>query len=125
MAELPKDGSLVIPAFFIALREGGIYMLYVSICKAKKNLPKMAKTADIEEWVRVCKDELLHKKIRMIKCYETIGDSPQELLLMFDTTDPDALKMLSRDFGDDWNLKTYPLHEIPELLEEDHSIIGG
>jgi len=85
----------------------------------------MAKTADIEEWMKVCQDELLHKKCRMIKCYETVGDSPPELLLMFDTNDPDALNLLSGDFGDDWNLKTYPLHEIPELLEEDHSIIGG
>ena len=100
-------------------------MLYVSICKAKKNLPKMANSTDIKEWLKICKDELLHKKCKMIKCYETVDDSPQELLLMFSTYEPDALKLLSRDFGDDWDLKTYPLHEIPDFMEEDHWVIGG
>ncbi len=100
-------------------------MFYVSICKAKKDLPKMANSTDIEEWFKVCKDELLHKKCKVIKCYETVGDSPQELLLMFSTYDKDALKLLSRDFGDDWDLKTYPLHEIPDFMEEDHSIVAG
>jgi hypothetical protein len=124
MAELPKDGPLVIPAFFMEGR-GVFFMLYVSICKAKKDFPKMAKTTDIKEWVKVCKDQPLHKKCKMIKCFETVGDSPHELLLMFDTNEPDALNLLSDDFGEDWDLKTYPLHEIPEWLEEDHSIIGG
>lgn len=100
-------------------------MFYVSIYKAKKNLPKMANSTDIEEWFKVCKDELLHKKCKMIKCYEPIGNSPKELLLMFSTYDEDVPELLSRDFGDDWDVKTYPLHEIPDFTEEDHSVVGG
>jgi len=100
-------------------------MLYFSICKTKKDLPKMANSTDIKEWLNVCRDELLHKKCTMIKCYETADDSPHELLLIFSTYDPDALQLLSHDFGDDWDVKTYPLHAIPDYMEEDHSVIGG
>lgn len=99
-------------------------MLYVSMCNTKKNIPDMAKTRDVEEWVRVCKDELLHKKCKSIKCYETM-DIPHKLMIIIDTKDAEVLNLLSRDFGDEWNLETFALHEIPELLEEDHSIVAG
>ena len=100
-------------------------MFYDSIYNAKKNLPKMANSTDIKEWYKVCTDELLHKKCKMIKCYETVSDFPKELVLMFSTYDEDVLKLLARDFGDDWDVKTYPLHEIPDFTEEDHAVIGG
>ena len=87
----------------------------------------MANSTDIEEWLKVCKDELLHKKCKMIKCYETVGDSPQELLLMFSTYEPDALKLLSRDFGEDWDAtwaaseqsSTTPASSIPMMAAMD------
>lgn len=100
-------------------------MKYVSICNAKKRIPPMANSEDISEWVNVSKDELLHKKCRMIKCYETLAGTPQKLIIMLDTDDPEAVNMLSRDFGNDWIIETYPLHEMYEILEEDHSIVAG
>lgn len=85
----------------------------------------MAKSGDISEWVKVSKDELLHKKCRMIRCYETLAGSPQKLIIMFDTDDPAAVNMISQDFGGDWSIETYPLHEMYEVSEEDHSIVAG
>jgi len=85
----------------------------------------MAKDDEIAEWVRISKDEPLHKKCKMIKCYETAGNSSHGLIIMVDTNEPDALSMLSRDFGNDWSLEIYPLHELHEVLEQDHSIIAG
>jgi hypothetical protein len=100
-------------------------MKYLSICNAKKTIPAMAKAEEIAEWVKVSKDELLHKKCKMIRCFETLTGKPQKLIIMMETNEPDALNLLSRDFGNDWNIETYPVHEIHELLEEDHSIVAG
>lgn len=100
-------------------------MKYLSICYAKKNIPTMAKADDIEEWVKVSRDDILNKKCKLIKCYETLGDFPQKLIIMIDTDDSDVLNMLSRDFGKDWNLEIYPLHELHQVSEEDHSIVAG
>ena len=58
------------------------------------------------------------------KCYETMN-TPRKLLLIIDTKDAEVMNLLSRDFGDEWNMETFSLHEIPELLEEDHSIVAG
>lgn len=85
----------------------------------------MAKAEDISEWVKVSRDALLHKKCKMIRCYETMAGKPQKLIIMMETDEPDALNLLSRDFGSDWNIETYPLHEMYEVLEEDHSIVAG
>jgi hypothetical protein len=100
-------------------------MKYVSICNAIKSIPTMAKAEDIAEWVKVSKDELLHKKCKMIRCFETLAGKPQKLIIMIETNEPDALNLLSRDFGNDWSIETYPVHEIHEILEEDHSIVAG
>jgi len=85
----------------------------------------MMKAEDMEEWITLCRDEPLHKKCKMIRCYETLGGTPQKMIVMIDTSDPDALDMLSRDFGKDWSIETYPLHEMQEVGEEDHSIVAG
>jgi hypothetical protein len=85
----------------------------------------MANAEDISEWVKVSRDELLHKKCKMIRCYETLTGTPQKLIIMMETDEPDALDLLSRDFGSDWSIETYPLHEMYEVLEEDHSIVAG
>jgi len=100
-------------------------MRYVSICSLKSGLPLSTKAKDIKEWIKVSKDEPLHKKCRMIKCYEIMNDPPKKLLLMIDTDEPNALNLLAGDFGVDWNIETYPLHELEESMEEDHSIIAG
>jgi hypothetical protein len=106
-------------------KKGGKKVEQVSICNTKKSIPSMAKAEDIAEWVNVSKDELLHEKCKMIKCYETLPGTPQKLIIMIDTEDPGALNILSRDFGKDWSLETYPVHEIHEVLEENHSIVAG
>lgn len=85
----------------------------------------MAKDTDIAEWVKVSRDELLHKKCKIIKCYETLTGTPQKLFILIDTNETDVLSMLSRDFGSDWSLEVYPLHELHEVLEQDRSIIAG
>jgi hypothetical protein len=85
----------------------------------------MATSTDIKEWLKVCKDGPLHEKCKKIKCYERVGDNPKELLIMFSTYDEEALNLLSRDFGDDWDLESYPLHEIPDFMEEDHWVVAG
>lgn len=100
-------------------------MKYVSICTAKKSIPIMAKAEDISEWVNVSRDELLHKKCNKIRCYRTLAGSTQKLLIMVETNQTDALDMLSRDFGDEWQIETYPLREIYEVLEEDYTIVAG
>lgn len=111
------------PGFIIG-HEGG-KMKYVSICNAKKKIPKKAKAEDVSEWVKVSRDALLHKKCKMIRCYETLAGTPQKLIIMMETDEPDALKLLCHDFGSDWNIETYPLHEMYEVLEQDHSIVAG
>ena len=100
-------------------------MMYLSICNTKKKIPHMAKIEDLEEWENVSKDDLLHKKCRMIKCYEPMDSCHQKLIIMIDTNEPDAINLLANDLGNDWILETYPLHDIHELLEEDHSIVAG
>jgi hypothetical protein len=100
-------------------------MKYLSICSLKSGSPLSTKAEDIKEWIRVSKDEPLHKKCRMIKCYEIMNDPPKKLLLMIDTDEPNAMDLLAGDFGGDWNLEIYPLHELEELMDEDHSIIAG
>jgi hypothetical protein len=100
-------------------------MLYLFECNAKKEIPRMAKADQIKEWIAVCRDELLHKKCKMIRCYEPITDSPHKLLIMLETDDPEALKLIPRDFGEDWNIDTHPLHMMQEILDEDHSVVGG
>lgn len=85
----------------------------------------MAKDEEIAEWVKVSRDEALHRKCRMIQCYETLAGAQQKLIIILDTNEPDAMSMLSRDFGNDWSLEIYPLHELHEVLEQDHSIVAG
>lgn len=85
----------------------------------------MAKDTDIAEWVKVSRDEPLHEKCKIIKCYETLTGTPQKLFILIDTNETDVLSMLSRDFGSDWSLEVYPLHELHEVLEQDRSIIAG
>lgn len=100
-------------------------MKYLSICNTKRNTSKKAKVKDIAEWDRISKNEKLHKKCKMIKCFETGTVSPQKLIFLIDTDEPDALNMLARDLGKDWNLETYSIHEMHEVTEEDHSVIAG
>lgn len=100
-------------------------MLYMFECHTKKEIPRMAKAGQIQEWVKVCKDELLHKKCRMIRCYEPITDSPEKLLLMLETDDPGALNLIHRDFGKEWKIDVYPVNLLQEVLEEDHSVVAG
>jgi hypothetical protein len=100
-------------------------MLYMFECHTKKKIPRMAKAGQIQEWVKVCKDELLHKKCRMIRCYEPITDSPGKLLLILETDDAASLDLIHRDFGNEWNIEVYPVAHLHEILEEDHSVVAG
>lgn len=100
-------------------------MLYMIECNSKKNLPKMAKPEQIQEWVRVCKDELLHRKCRMIRCYEPAVEDPKKLLILLDCTDTGALDLLKRDFGKDWDIDVYPVKVLNEILQEDHAVVAG
>jgi len=110
--------------FFIRHKGRVKKMKYVAICKSKKR-PSTERPADRAEWVAVSRDELLHKKCKMIRCFETLTGKPQKLILMIDTNESDALSLLSRDLGNSWNIETYPVHELHEILEEDHSIVAG
>ena len=100
-------------------------MLYMIECNSKKELPKMAKAEQIQEWVKVCKDDLLHKKCKMIRCYEPATEAPKKLLILLDITDSDALDLLMRDFGNDWVMDAYPVNILHEILEEEHAIVAG
>jgi len=100
-------------------------MLYMIECNSKKELPKMAKARQIKEWVKVCEDDLLHKKCRMIRCYEPATEIPKKLLILLDTTDSDGLDLLMSDFGNDWTMDVFPLNVLHEILKEDHAIVAG
>ena len=100
-------------------------MLYMIECNSKKELPKMAKAHQIQEWVKVCEDDLLHKKCRMIRCYEPATEIPKKLLILLDTTDSDGLDLLMSDFGNDWTMDVFPLNVLHEILKEDHAIVAG
>ncbi|MEW6586510.1 MAG: hypothetical protein AB1442_12985 [Nitrospirota bacterium] len=100
-------------------------MQYISICNPKSKAPRKVRAEDMPEWIKVSKDVLLHSKCRAIKCYEMKSGSSKKLMIMIDTDEPEALKLLSRDFGNNWKLETYPLHYVEEPMEEDHSIVAG
>ncbi len=100
-------------------------MLHMVECNSKKELPKMAKPDQIREWIRVCKDDRLHKKCKMIGCYEPATEAPKKLMMLLDITESDAIDLLLRDFGGGWVMHVYPVHVLHEILEEDHSIIAG
>ena len=100
-------------------------MQYISFCNPTGKAPKRVRAEDLPEWIKVSKDQLLHRKCKEIKCYEMKAGASQKLIIMIDTDEPDALKLLSRDLGNNWNLKTHPLHYVEEAMEEDHSVIGG
>jgi hypothetical protein len=100
-------------------------MLYMFECHTRKTIPRMAKAEQIQEWVTVCKDELLHKRCSMIRCYEPMTDSPGKLLLMLETDDAASLDLIQRDFGKEWDIEVYPVAHLREFLEEDHSVVAG
>ncbi len=100
-------------------------MLHMVECTSKRELPKMAKADQIQEWIKVCKDDLLHKKCRMIGCYEPATESPKKLMIMLDITDSEAIDLLMRDFGGGWVMDVYPLNVLHEIPEEDHFVIPG
>jgi len=52
----------------------------------------MAKAEQIQEWVKVCKDDLLHKKCKMIRCYEPASEARKAADLL-DIADSDALDL--------------------------------
>ena len=100
-------------------------MLHMIECTSKKELPKMAKADQIQEWTKVCKDDLLHKKCKMIGCYEPATESPKKLMILLDITDSDAIDLLMSDFGGGWVMDVYPVNVLHEILEEDHFVIAG
>jgi len=100
-------------------------MLYMAECKSQRELPKGARADQIKEWVKVCKDEILHKKCKIIRCYEPATESPKKLLMLLEISDSDALSLLQGDFGKDWVLDVYPVKVLNEIMEEDHSVIAG
>lgn len=100
-------------------------MLYMFECNTQKEIPKPAQSEKIQEWVKICKDELLHKKCRMVRCYEPMTESPHKLFLLLETDDANALNLVLRDFGDDWAIEIYPVSMLQEVLEPDHSIVAG
>jgi len=106
-------------------KKGGREMLYVSVCTLKKDIQMPVSFGNSEEWKRISHDDALHGRYKRIKCYETLVDSPFKVMLLIDSDETDALKALSDNLGDKWDITTYPLHELREIAEEDHAVIAG
>ncbi|MBI5741171.1 MAG: hypothetical protein HZA16_10680 [Nitrospirae bacterium] len=100
-------------------------MLYVSVCTLKEGIQRPVSFGKSEEWKRISRDDALHGRYKRIKCYETLSDSPLKIMLLIDSDETDVLKALSDDLGDKWDMTTYPLHELHEIIEEDHAVIAG
>lgn len=94
-------------------------------CNTQKEIPKPAQYEKIQEWINICKDELLQKKCGMVRCYEPMTESPHKLFLLLDSDDANAPDLVLRDFGDEWNIEVYPVNMLQEVLEQDHSIVAG
>lgn len=100
-------------------------MLYMAVCESKKIIPEGAKPEDIAGWKRICTDDQINRKCRMIRCFRPVSERSNKLILMFETDDSEVINLISRDFGSEWNVTSYPLRQINEIPKEDRSIVPG
>jgi len=100
-------------------------MLYMTVCESKKAIPESAKPEDIVEWKRICTDDQINRRCKMIKCFKPMSEGQNRLILMFETDDSEVINLISRDFGNEWRVTSFPLRRINEIPSEDHSIVPG
>lgn len=101
-------------------------MLYISILDAKEGTDLAEIDRQREIWFKEGLDEAFQRKCKSITRYESVGGSPVKVFFAIETDDPTAIQLLSRHFGDSWDVVTYPVveRELAKAYEEDREILS-